>query len=114
MSDSSAANAPVRPKTAAQAERLTIGSLLQYTADISREDCNNVKTAIRRWLTDMATDVNLAEQKRQRALSLFADKQKTQKTLYDAATKAVGRGNRLFHLAYDLLALNTVKQQCTK
>lgn len=94
-----------------QAERLTIGSLLQYTAEISREDCNNVKTAIRRWLTDMATDVNLAEQKRQRALSLFSDKQKI---LYDAATKAVGRGDRQYHLAYDLLALNTVKQQCTK
>ncbi len=94
-----------------QAERLTVARLLQYAADISQEDNNNVKTAIRRWLTDMATDFNLAEQKRQRALSLFTG---NQQALYKVATNAVMRKDKQLYLAYDLLALHTVKQQCTK
>ncbi len=96
-----------------QAERLAVATLLQYAADISRDDCNNVKTAVRRWLTDMATDVNLAEQKRQRALSLLEGSEE-KKDLYDAATRPAGREGVQRYLAYDLLALHTVKQQCTK
>lgn len=94
-----------------QEARNTIRELLQLTELIDKEENNNVKSSIRRWLSDMAINSELAEQKHKRALSLLSDKQKE---LFEKATKAVNREEESCYLAYDLLALHTVKQQCTK
>ena len=94
-----------------QEARNTIKELLQLIEQIDKEENNNVKSSIRRWLSDVSMNSDLAEQKQKRTLSLLSGKQKE---LFQAATKATIEKNVSYYLAYDLLALHTVKQQCTK
>lgn len=94
-----------------QESRTSIKALLDWSEDIAKDENNNVKTSVRKWLTDMATDKNLAQQKRERTLSLLS---KEKKKLYEELTQETVRNGVAYYPAYDVLALHTVKQQLTK
>ncbi len=94
-----------------QESRTTIKTLIDWSEDIAKDENNNVKTSVRKWLTDMATDKNLAQQKRERTLSLLP---KEKKKLYEEITQETVKNGVAYFPAYDVLALHTVKQQLTK
>lgn len=91
--------------------RPTIDHLIDTVGELSDECNNEVKTAVREWLTLMAKDKHQAEQKRKRVQTLLKDKKKT---LYEYATAIEERNDGIRHIpAYDLLALYAVANQTT-
>ncbi len=94
-----------------QESRTSIKTLLNWSEEIAKEENNDVKTSVRKWLTDMATDKNMAQQERERRLSLLDG---GKRKLYEEITQETIRNEVAFYSAYDVLALHTVKQQLTK
>ncbi len=94
-----------------QESRTSIKTLLNWSEEIAKEENNDVKTSVRKWLTDMATDKNMAQQERERRLSLLDG---GKRKLYEEITQETIRNEFAFYSAYDVLALHTVKQQLTK
>ena len=93
-------------------DRPTIDDLKDIVSTLSKEENNNIKTAIREWLTLMAEDANIALQKNKRTTSQLND---SQKKIYDKSTKPTKRDDGKFHIpAYDILSLLTVENQVTK
>ena len=96
---------------ASHAGRPTIDGLTETVSELSDERNNEVKTAVREWLTMMAKDEHMAEQKHKRALSLLEGRKQR---LYEEATSVKQRNDGLGHIpAYDMLALYAVKNQTT-
>ena len=92
--------------------RWTTDALRNIVSKLSEEDNNNMKTAIREWLTLMAEDANIASQRKRRTMSLL---KKGQKETYEKSTSPTQRDDGKFYIpAYDILSLLTVENQVTK
>ena len=87
----------------------TIKHLLESVEKLNSEDGNKIKTHLRQWLTDLHEDKAIAEQKRKRVLSLLPDGEL--KKLFRETTDM---SNPKKTMAYDMLALASIKYQKTK
>ncbi|MCF0210467.1 MAG: hypothetical protein HUK18_04035 [Bacteroidales bacterium] len=89
-------------------DKPTIKHLLESVEKLNSEDGNKIKTHLRQWLTDLHEDKAIAEQKRKRVLSLLPDGEL--KKLFRETTDMSNPKT----MAYDMLALASIKYQKTK
>ena len=89
-------------------DKPTIKHLLDSVEKLNSEDGNKIKTHLRQWLTDLHEDKAIAEQKRKRVLSLLPDGEL--KKLFRETTDMSNPKT----MAYDMLALASIKYQKTK
>lgn len=88
-------------------DRWTISELKAAAAGFAGEDGNAVKSTVRRWLTSLHDEPEMAGQLKQRAELLYGGKQK--QLLLKATSPENGRVP-----AYDMLVIHTINNQVTK
>lgn len=88
-------------------DRWTVSRLKSAAEAFQGEEGNAVKSTVRRWLTALHDESEMAAQMLQRAQMLYGGKQKA--LLLEATTPVAGRIP-----AYDMLVVNTINTQVTK
>lgn len=98
--------------------RWNIEDLMSRLSVLQKEDSNAVKSNLRQWLTCMHEGVDIANQKRERMISLFSGKERE---LIEAATEQIKRfsddpENKDIYrsAAFDLVSLYSIFNQDTK
>lgn len=91
----------------------TIDRLEEITSRLSGDDGNVVKTAIRKWMTSMHQDMELASQDRNRSMDILLGKQKD---VFDIATKPLCHLDDFtkYYPANDIIDLHTIENQKTR
>lgn len=95
-------------------EYWTVDELIRHTETLKGEEGNTAKTSIRKWMTAMHQDPEMAEQRRKRSLEILSSN-KLKDAFKDATTgkKRTITGN-VCYPASDILDLNTILNQNTK
>lgn len=91
-------------------KRWTINDLIDKRDKLAKEENNQVKTAIRQWLTLMHEDAGAAKQHSKRVTAVNPK----MKSIYDLATNGIQRKEATLYPAYDILSLLTITEQKTK
>ncbi len=91
----------------------TIDRLEEITSKLSGDDGNVVKTAIRKWMTSMHQDIELASQDRNRSMDILQGKQKD---VFAIATEPQHRpdDSTEYYPASDIIDLHTIENQKTR
>ena len=91
----------------------TIDRLEEITSKFSGDDGNVVKTAIRKWMTSMHQDIELASQDRNRSMDILQSKQKE---VFANATEPQHRpdDSTKYYPASDIIDLYTIQNQKTR
>ena len=90
--------------------RWSIDELKTVVNSLAEDKNNNIKNAIREWLTLIFENVEKAEQRVVRTRIIYPER----KELIDKATKGVVRSGMTYHPANDILSLITIKKQETR
>ncbi len=96
-------------------KRWTIDKLQEKVMRLSQNEKDSCKNNIRQWLTDMASNIETAKQRKARSLCILSEESKN---LFEEATKFTSRQGKEKEIqcvpAYDLLSLHTILYQNTK